>query len=235
MTAAKQIIALGGGGFSMEPLPALDDYILAQARGAEPRICFVGTAGGDSADYIARFYRRFSGAACRPTHLELFRRSVRDLSDFACSQDILYVGGGNVANLLAVWRTHGFDDAVRAAYTAGTVLAGVSAGSICWFQWGVTDSFGDPELSRIECLGLLSGSNCPHYDGEPARRPAFQRLIGAGMPDGIAADDSCALHYVDGALRRIVSSRPGASAYRVERQADGVKETRVEAELLVTS
>jgi peptidase E len=232
--ADQHIVALGGGGFSMESSPVLDDYVLSLARSDRPRICFVPTASGDNENYIVRFYRRFTSAACYPSHLELFRRTTQDLGAFARSQDILYVGGGNVANLLAVWRLHEFDQALRAAHGHGTVLAGVSAGSLCWFEAGVTDSFGAPALSPINGLGLLPGSNCPHYDGEPARRPAYERLIREGMADGFAADDGVALHFSNGRLHRVVSSRPSARAYRVERNADGVREVAIEPEVLAT-
>jgi peptidase E len=229
----KHIVGLGGGGFSMESNPVLDDYILSLARSERPRICFVPTASGDNENYVVRFYRRFTNSSCQPTHLELFRRSVRDLAEFARSQDVIYVGGGNAANLLAVWKLHGFDSAVRAAYENGTVLAGISAGSLCWFECGVTDSTGDPELSSIDCLGLIAGSHCPHFDGEAARRPAYSRLVRGGMPSGLAADDGVALHFVDGALHRVVSSRPSARAYRVELRGHDVVETPIEPELLV--
>src|SRR5690348_12899493 len=136
MAHPRQIVALGGGGFSMETSPALDDYILSLARRHTPRICFIATASGDNENYIVRFYRRFAAAACKPSHLELFRRSVDDLAAFAREQDIVYVGGGNTANLLAIWRLHGFDQALYSAYQNGTVLAGISAGSLCWFEAG---------------------------------------------------------------------------------------------------
>jgi len=229
---AQHIVALGGGGFSMEKSPVLDDYILGLARGDLPRICFVPTASGDSENYIVRFYRRFTSAACRPSHLELFRRSVRDLVEFARSQDIFYVGGGNVANLLAVWRLHGFDQALRIAHGEGAVLAGVSAGSLCWFEHGVTDSFADPELSACDGLGFLAGSHCPHYDGEAERRPAFTRLVQSGMPSGFAADDGAALHFVDRQLLRVVSSRPAARAYHVACMDGEVLERALAADLL---
>jgi dipeptidase E len=228
----QHIVALGGGGFSMEASPVLDDYILGLARQDRPRICFVPTASGDNENYIVRFYRRFTQANCQPSHLELFHRKVEDLAAFARSQDIFYVGGGSVANLLAVWRLHGLDRALRDALGEGTVLAGVSAGSLCWFECGVTDSFGAPELSPIECLGFVPGSNCPHYDGEAARRPAYTRLIRAGMPAGLAADDGVALHFLEGRLHRVVSSRAGARAYRVEIYGDDVREVAIEPEQL---
>jgi dipeptidase E len=232
--ADKHIVALGGGGFSMEDSPVLDDYILGLARNERPRICFVPTASGDSDNYIVRFYRRFTTAASQPSHLELFRRTVRDLTAFAKAQDIIYVGGGNSANLLAVWRLHGFDSALREAYEGGTVLAGISAGSLCWFEHGVTDSFGG-ELSSIDGLGLLAGSHCPHYSEEAPRRPGYARLVRAGMAAGTAADDSVALHYLNGALHRVISSKPSARAYRVELRDGELMETPIEPELLKTA
>jgi dipeptidase E len=227
----KQIVALGGGGFSMEPSPVLDDYILGLARRTRPRVCFIPTASGDNDGYIVRFYRRFAGTNCEPSHLELFRRTALDLSSLARSQDVIYVGGGNSANMMAVWRLHGFDVALREAHAEGVVLAGVSAGSVCWFEACVTDSFG-PGLTRLEGLGLLPGSNCPHYDGESARRPAYHRLIREGLPAGLAADDGVGLHFIDGALHKVVSSRPQARAYAVQLRGAEVEERALEAELL---
>ncbi|WP_062269164.1 peptidase E [Endozoicomonas arenosclerae] len=215
----QQVIAMGGGGFSMESSPLLDDYILNSA-GENPRICFLATASGDSAEYINRFYRRFTQTHCQPTHLELFRRDQRDLEAFLLSQDIIYVSGGNTANMLAIWAVHGVDRILRKALEKGVLLCGLSAGSICWFEEGVTDSFGQA-LAPYPCLGFLSGSHCPHFDGESERRPAYHRMVRDGdISPGLAADDSAALHYVDGELYQVVSSRKGASAYRVE-ESDG--------------
>jgi dipeptidase E len=227
----QHIVALGGGGFSMEESPVLDDYILSLSRSPRPKVCFVATASGDNENYIVRFYRRFNRADCTPTHLELFRRTVVDLAELARTQDVIYVGGGNTANMLAIWRLHGFDDALRRAVASGTVLAGISAGSICWFEAGVTDSFAGP-LSSLEGLGLLSGSNCPHYDGEAGRRPGYHRLIQDGLSPGMAADDGAALHFTDGELHRVVSSRPKARAYRVRLAGTDVVEAAIEPDYL---
>ena len=213
--ADEQIIALGGGGFSMEDTPLLDDYILRASKKDSLRICFVPTASADADSSIVRFYRRFAPTNCRPTDLQLFKRQVSDLEDFACSQDIIYVGGGNTGNMLAVWQVHGFDTALKAALSKGVILTGISAGSICWFEQGVTDSFGT-ELHQMDCLGFLPGSNCPHYDGEVERRPAYRRLVTSGMLGGYAADDGVGLHFINGGLRHVVSSRPQAKGYRVE-------------------
>lgn len=212
----KQIIALGGGGFSMEPdNPLLDQYILQQSGKANPKICFIPTASGDSESYTQRFYDFFEKQACSPSHLSLFKPPAGDLEEFVMDQDILYVGGGNTKNLLVLWKDWGLDGIIRKAWKQGTVLAGISAGSLCWFEDGITDSYGE-QLEPIHCLGFLAGSNCPHYDGEENRRPVYQRSIATGaIKGGIAADDGAALHYIGTELHQIVSSRPTAKAYQV--------------------
>lgn len=212
----KQVIALGGGGFSMEPEnPLLDLYILNQSSKTNPEICFIPTASGDSDSYIARYYNFFEKQNCKPSHLSLFKPPTRDLEDFLLEKDIIYVGGGNTKNLLVLWKEWGLDLILKKAWEQGTVLAGVSAGSICWFEEGVTDSYGEG-LEPIKCLGILKGSNCPHYDGESDRRPSYHELVAEGkMKSGIATDDGVALHYIDQELSKIVSSRPNAKAYKV--------------------
>ncbi|WP_397539318.1 Type 1 glutamine amidotransferase-like domain-containing protein [Rummeliibacillus pycnus] len=212
----KQIIAMGGGGFSMEPEnPLLDQYILSQSKKESPKICFIPTASGDSENYIKRFYDFFRKQNCIPSHLSLFNPPTRDLENYLLEKDIIYVGGGSTKNLLALWKDWGIDQILRKAWNQGIILAGISAGSICWFEEGVTDSFGDG-LEPIQCLGFLKGSNCPHYDGEEDRRLSYQDLIGTSrMRPGIAADDGVAIHYFDQDIKEIVSSRPAAGAYRV--------------------
>jgi dipeptidase E len=212
----RQIIALGGGGFSMEPENTLlDSYILKQSGKDNPKICFIPTASGDSEDYIQRFYRFFQTQNCRPSHLSLFRPPTRDLENFIMEKDIIYVGGGNTKNLLALWKEWGLDTILRKAWNQGILLAGISAGSICWFEEGVTDSYGEG-LEPLNCLGFLKGSNCPHYDGEAARRPTYHKLIGdKKIQSGIAADDGVAIHYIEQEIHNIVSSRPTSKAYRL--------------------
>lgn len=212
----RQVIALGGGGFSMEPEnPLLDLYILHQSGKTTPKICFIPTASGDSDNYIARFYSFFEKQNCKASHLSLFKPQTRDFQNFLLEKDVIYVGGGNTKNMLVLWKEWGIDTILKMAWEQGIVLAGVSAGSICWFEEGVTDSYGD-KLEQIDCLGFLSGSNCPHYDGETKRRPSYQQLVGKGeMKAGIATDDGVALHYIDQELSGIVSSRPNAKAYNV--------------------
>ncbi len=228
----RHIVAMGGGGFSMEPEnPRLDDYILSLARRRRPRVCFVPTASGDAEEHIAAFHAAFPGQRARATHLSLFRRTIADLDGFLSKQDVIYVGGGSTANLLAVWRAHGLDRVLRAAWSAGTILCGLSAGSLCWFECGVTDSFG-PLAPLRDGLGLLPGSHCPHYDGEPGRRPLYRRLVAGGFPAGYAADDDVGLHFTGTELFRAVASRPGAKAYSVERVGRRVVESPLPVERL---
>ncbi len=225
----RQIIAMGGGGFSMEPEnPLLDLYILRQADSRTPKVCFVPTASGDAENYISRFYNAFENHECSPSHLSLFRPPTRDLEDYVMDKDIIYVGGGNTKNLLALWKEWGLDAIMRKAWQDGKIMAGVSAGSICWFEEGLTDSFGSG-LQPLKTLGFLKGSNCPHYDGEKDRRPSYQEFVGCGrMAAGYAADDGAALHYIDEQLIKAVSSRPEAKAYHVWESGGKVQEEIVE-------
>jgi dipeptidase E len=229
--AGRHIVAMGGGGFLMEQPSLLDDYVLALADRPDPRVCYLGTAAGDAAADIVSFYRAFPLGRADASHLGLFQRDERDPRGHLLAQDVIYVGGGNTVNLLAIWRAHGVDAALREAWEAGVVLCGMSAGSLCWFEAGITDSYG-PLRALHDGLGLLPGSNCPHYDGEPGRRPTYQRAVADGLPAGIAADDCCGLHFAGTELAGVVSSRPDARAYRVERGPDGVRETPIAARFL---
>ena len=214
---ARQIVVMGGGSWPMEPRnPRLDRYLFSLTSNSRPRICFVATASGDSRNFVARFYRAMAKHNCIPTDLPLFRRDQRDIDKFLLEQDIIYVGGGNTANLLAIWRLHRVDRAMRAAWERGVVLCGLSAGMICWFKSSVTDSFG-PLRDLQDGLGFLPGSACPHYDGEPRRRPTYHRLVQRKiLSPGVAADDGAAIHFVGSTIHRCVASRPNAKAYRVE-------------------
>ncbi|HVA80728.1 MAG TPA: peptidase E [Candidatus Binataceae bacterium] len=218
----RHIVAMGGGGFSMEPdNPLLDDFVLDLAhrsrriRNRKPRIAFVGAASGDSDTYARRFFEAFPPVRAEAMQLRIFERTVRDLRAFVLAQDVIYVGGGSTANLLAIWRLHGLDRAMRAAWNAGVVLAGISAGAICWFQDGITDSFGGGFRALGSGLGFLRGGCCPHYDGEAARRPVLHRVTMRGFPPTLALDDGAAAHFVGTRLKDIVSSRPHARAFRV--------------------
>ena len=238
-TISGHIVAMGGGGFSMEPEnPLLDDFVLSLAARQPAKVCFIPTASADSAAYLVRFYRAFSGRAIA-TDLTLFspstlprqpRRSA-DLGSFMAEQDIFYVGGGNTANLLAMWRVHGLDRLLGEAWRRGAILCGLSAGMLCWFEGGVTDSFGELEALH-DGLGLIEASACPHYDSEEKRRSTYHRLIQEGLGWGYAADDGAALHFSGSELAEVVASRPDAAAYRVELVGDRVIETRLAARYL---
>lgn len=210
---------MGGGGFSMEPDNLLlDRFVLSAAAVPQPKVCFVGTASGDAQSYIDKFFEAFCTLPCKPTYLSLFKPPTTDLRSFVLEQDVVYVGGGNTRNLLALWREWGLDAILREAWQSGIVMAGISAGSICWFEQGLSDSVIPGDLAPLDCLGFLSGSNCPHFDGEAERRPVYHRLIKEGtLAAGYAADDGAALHFVDGGLKGVVSSREAARAYLVRR------------------
>ena len=213
-------MAFGGGGFSTEAGNALlDDYVLGLTGVARPRVCFLPTASGDADHYVVRFYRAFSAARCEPSHVSLFRRPAAgepdDVAAHLLAQDVIYVGGGSVVSLLGVWRAHGLDDVLRACWERGVVLAGCSAGSLCWFADAVSAFHGAPE--RVAGLGLLPHANCVHADAEPDRLAALRRLVDAGaVAAGYAADDGAALHFVGEELAGVVTSRPRARAHRVE-------------------
>ena len=230
----KQIVAMGGGGFSMEPdNPLLDDFILGLTGKPRPKVCFVPTATGDHEGYVQKFYDAFPAERAETSHLALFHRTVQDLREFVLAQDVIYVGGGNTVSLLAVWRAHGLDAVLREAWEAGVVLCGVSAGALCWFEGGTTDSFGDGLAPLNDGLGFLPGSCCPHYDGEAERRPLYQKLISGGvLPNGLAADDSAGVYFAGTQLIEAVSSVPTARAYRVERYGDAVTETPLSTRFL---
>jgi dipeptidase E len=228
----RQIIALGGGGFSVEPENlALDRYILAQAHVPEPAVVFVPTASGDSDNYVVRFYAAYLGLPCRPSHLPLFRRTP-ELRSYLLAQDVIYVGGGNTKSMLAVWREWSLPEILREAWESGVVLAGISAGAICWFEQGVTDSWAD-QLWVLDCLGFLPGSCCPHYSGEAERRPAYHRLLRDGeISPGFAIDDGAALHFIDNEVYRVIASRKDALAYRVQRSDGAIREDPMPVEYL---
>ena len=232
----RLIFAMGGGGFTMEPSnPLLDDFVLdlARERAREPRILFLPTASGDTNAQINAFQARFAGRACIPEHLSLFRLrdAERTLRETVLAQDVIYVGGGSMRNLLAIWRAHELDRLLIEAWRGGTILAGLSAGAMCWFQGGVTRSSGPPE--PMAGLGLLAGSLTVHADGEPERLPVWLASVRDGtLPGGWALDDGVGLLFRGERPERAVSSRPGAGAQRVDASAGELLRKRVEVELL---
>lgn len=221
----RHILAIGGFSAPLDQdqrLPALIGHALALSGAPDPRVCALNTAAGDDPQGYVRMYARLAQHGARPSHLQLFTMpNVRDPADLLLSQDVIFVGGGSVANMIAVWRVHGLDAVMRQAWEAGIVLAGVSAGAICWFTGGTTDSFGTELKPFTDGLGYVAGSYCPHYSSEPARRPVYQALVADGtLPAGIACDDGAAAHFADTDFEAIVTDRPGATGYRVE--SDGV-------------
>ncbi|MYQ33459.1 peptidase E [Streptomyces sp. SID4956] len=222
-------IALIGGGFSTDEDGVLDDWVLGQARAPRPKVCFVPTASGDAPGYVEKFFDAFRAKDCEPSVLPLFQRELDDtaLREFLLAQDVVYVGGGNTANLLAVWRVHGVDRLMREAYADGTLLCGISAGANCWAEGSHTDSFG-PLTHLPDGLGLLPGSVCPHYDSEPGRRSSYRAAVARGdLPAGWAVEDGAAALFTDGRLTEAVTRLPDARLYRV--RADGEAGTLEEA------
>lgn len=224
---------MGGGGFTMEPdNPALDDFALSLASGGSlPRICLLPTASGDGEMQIRQFHATFGARACEPMHISLFRLGSRPipLRETLLEQDIIYVGGGSMLGLLAVWRALGLDVILREAWESGVVLAGLSAGAMCWFEWGITKSLGHPAPSPG--LGFLPGSMSVHMDGEPARLPVYRAAVADGsLPPGYAADDGVALLFRGNELEDVVTSRPGRRALRVTPDAEVELEPRLLAQ-----
>jgi dipeptidase E len=224
------IVALGGGGFSMEPDNlTLDRYILSLWRNSDrdPRVCFIPTASGDSDDYIRRFHIAFERLPCIPTHLALSEPQKTNSISAVFESDIFYVGGGNTREMLAIWRQYGLDKALKEAWQAGKILCGISAGAICWFEQGISDSVVEGELHPLKCLGFLPGTACPHHD-EPGRREAFHRCLAAGeVVEGYGIDNSVALHFFGTKLLNVINSRPGVFAYQVKLLQGQVVETIV--------
>jgi peptidase E len=222
----RHIVAFGGLPGRDAPASAYQPfwaYLSGLTGRPRPRICLLATAGGDDPEALARMHGRLDGAPADVSHLALFPMpNVADPADLLLSQDLIFVGGGSVANMLAVWRVHGLDAIMRSAWQAGVVLAGVSAGAICWFEGGTTDSFGPDLRPFTDGLGLLGGSYCPHYDSEPGRRPLFTSLVAAGtLPPGIACDDGAGAHFIGGDLDSVVTGWAGAAGYRVAPDGSG--------------
>jgi dipeptidase E len=229
----RQIVAFGGGGFSMESgNRLLDDYVLGLSAAERPRVCFLPSASGDADHYIVRFYRAFPADRCEASHISLFRREQGpgDLRAHLLAQDLIYVGGGSVVSLLGVWRAHGVDSILREAWKRGVVLCGLSAGSLCWFSEAVTGFHGAPR--PVDGLGLLPFSNCVHYGCDSNRRKAYHDLLQTGMRSGYAAEDGAALHFAGTDLLRVVASRPEARAYRLDADGEGVVEMRLDTAYL---
>jgi dipeptidase E len=224
--ADETIVPIGGGMFCDGAAK-----FLTELTGKErPRMLYIGTASAEDADFTLRIYDRFLPVA-EVARLEFFPWPPDNLRAVVLESDLIFVGGGNTANMLAIWRLHGVDELMREAAARGIVLAGTSAGGICWFEHGVTDSFG-PQLGPMDCLGLLPGSFCPHWDDEELRRPVYHRLLQGGFAPGYAADAGVGLHFVNGELREAYACEEGSRAYRLELRDGDVVEEPIEARLL---
>jgi peptidase E len=220
----RRILACGGRQLFY---PGLTRYLFSLARSKRPKVLLIPTASGDSAGYQLTFYQQLGHFDCEPSHLSLFDRTVDDLDALIRAQDIVMVSGGNTANMLAIWRLHGVEDALRNAYRSGTILTGWSAGCICWFEAGTTDSF-THELGPLDDgLKILKGSASPHYDSEERRRVVYQREIAAGLPAGIALEDGVAALYEDERLSEVVTGRDGGRAFNVDRSGERPIATRL--------
>jgi dipeptidase E len=224
--AERQIVAMGGGMMCRK----MAEHLVGLTGRDRPRVLYIGTASAEHAEFSLRTYDRFAGLA-DISRLEFFPWPPEDLRSAVLDQDLIFVGGGNTANMLAIWRLHGVDELLREALERGVVLSGSSAGGICWFEQGVTDSFG-PQLESMECLGFLPGSLCPHWDDEELRKPRFRELLRSGMPPGYAADAGVGLHFVDGEVREVVACEEGSQAYRVELRNGEVVEAPIEARVV---
>jgi dipeptidase E len=222
------ILAMGGGGFTAGPGdPALDELVLELTGRPHPRVCLLPTAGGDSEHQIRRYYEAYGDRLCEPTYISLFRLGRRPvpLREHLLAQDAIYVGGGSMVNLLAIWKAQGLDRILREAWEAGIVIAGLSAGSMCWFEWGITTSSG--HAAPAPGLGFLPGSNSVHHDSEPARRPVYLEAVRSGsIPPGYAVDDGAALLFHGRDLHEVVTARPRARAYAVDAEEERPLPTR---------
>ncbi|HWK16647.1 MAG TPA: peptidase E [Solirubrobacteraceae bacterium] len=218
----RRILAMGGGGFTMEREPALDRLVLTLTGRPVPKICFLPTASGDPTDQVTRFYERYGAWPCEPSTVSLFHlgRDRIDPVEHLLAQDAIYVGGGSMRNMLAVWREHGVDKAMRTAWERGVVLAGLSAGAMCWFEAGVSKSGGVPE--PVLGMGLLPGSLSVHLDGEAERLPIYRSAVLTGaLPPGYAADDGAGLVFAGTEPAECVASRPGARVVRFTLDSSG--------------
>jgi dipeptidase E len=228
------ILAMGGGGFSAAPGdPALDELVLELSGRREPRILFLPTASGDPSEQIGAFHATFGDRCALATVLSLFRRhgDPRSLREIVLAHDVVYAGGGSMRNLIAIWGAHSLDVVLREAWERGVVLAGLSAGAMCWFTGGVTKSFGAPEVTGG--LGFLDASLSVHADSEPERLPVFLEAVGSGaLPGGWAADDGVGLVFRETRLERVVSARPGTWAVRVDAVGGELVRDRITPELL---
>ena len=225
MSIEKNIVAIGGGGFGRTVKDLrIEEYILSLSNKEKPNICFIPTATGDNDSYKVNYYDVFTKFNCNPTHIDFFKRTI-DLSSHIPEQDIIFVGGGNTKSMLAVWKDWGLDELLRDAYENGTVMSGVSAGAICWFEKGITDSWAN-SLNVLDCLGYTKGNCCPHYDEEPERKPSLSNFISNGeINECFAIDGGCALHLKNDQVHKAVSFKDDKNSFLVKNENKEIIET----------
>ncbi len=226
------IIAIGGGGFGRNPKHnKIEKYILEQARKKRPRIVFVPTASGEDDRYIVNFYKCFSNLDCTPEHIKFFERTPR-LDSTINKADIIYVGGGNTKSMLGVWKEWKFDNILHKAYKRGKVLCGVSAGAICWFKQGITDSWAS-NLNVMDCIGFIDGMACPHYQEEKERRPTVHEfLLKNKIKSGYAIDGGAAIHFFDGNYKDSLQFYKNSNVYYVSNRNGQIKEEQMKMRVL---
>lgn len=233
MPNSRNIIAIGGGGFGANPGQGIiENYILKQTKKKNPRICFIPTATGDNEAYKVNFYSTFTNLNCYPSHLDFFKRTP-DLNELILNQDAIFVGGGNTKSMLAVWKEWGLDKILKKAYLNGTVMSGVSAGAICWFQNGITDSWAS-NLKMMPCLNFVTGTCCPHYDEEPERKPAVEKLLLTNKIKNVyAVDGGAALHIKDEKVFKSVIFKKNKSSYLVDIKKKSINEKSFKKTILI--
>ena len=224
-----QVISIGGGGFGLKPL--IEEYIINQCNKNKPNVCFIPTASAEDKAYTVRFYSTFNKFDCKATHLNFFERTPR-LDSLINKQDIIYVGGGNTKSMLAVWKDWKLDKLLIKAYSEGAILCGVSAGSICWFEKGITDSWAS-NLNVIDCLGLIKGTNCPHYNFEKNRKPTVHKMISDNVIEScVASEDGAALHYKNGKLLTSVAFYKKSNSYLITKKNNKIEESIIKSVIL---
>jgi len=228
----EQIIAIGGGGFGRNSNhDKIEKYILKQSDKAKPNILFIPTASAEDKSYIVNYYSCFSKLKCSPSHLTFFQRTPR-LDSIINRADIIYVGGGNTKSMLAVWREWKLDKLLLNAYKKGKILCGVSAGAICWFKQGITDSWAS-NLNTLDCLGFIDGMACPHYQEESDRRPDLHKfLLDEKAIPGHAIDGGAAAHFINGNFYKGVQFYPDSYVYEVTKKGKKVEEICLDMHVL---
>lgn len=211
----KQIIAMGGGGFTDEQSNLkIEHYLVKQTKKKNPKVCFLPQASAESQEYIVKFYQTFSNLEAKASWISLFGNVKSGWEEHLLKQDLIYVGGGNTRSMLALWREWGMVEVLLEAYEKGIILSGISAGAICWFEQGITNSVWP--LGVLDCLGVIPGSCCPHYDIEPERKPTYLKKVkNKEIIPGIALNNNIAAHYIDGQLKYVLTELDGRKAFRV--------------------